>query len=135
LLESNAVVFGAGLVPAPASFGALFRNPAGSRSREASSPNLFRFDVRKGEAADRLRWLESRVHNLHPALRSVRITHRWAGPILFTEGMRPIFRRHPQGENAIVLAGYNGHGVALSVYLGQWAAEALLDRRPLPRWP
>jgi glycine/D-amino acid oxidase-like deaminating enzyme len=35
----------------------------------------------------------------------------------------------------MVLAGYNGHGVALSVYLGKWAAQALLNRRPLPRWP
>jgi glycine/D-amino acid oxidase-like deaminating enzyme len=34
----------------------------------------------------------------------------------------------------MVLAGYNGHGVALSVYLGKWAAEALLGRRPLPPW-
>jgi len=34
----------------------------------------------------------------------------------------------------MVLAGYNGHGVALSVYLGQWAAEALLGKRPLPIW-
>jgi glycine/D-amino acid oxidase-like deaminating enzyme len=34
----------------------------------------------------------------------------------------------------MILAGYNGHGVALSVYLGQWAAQALLTRRPLPRW-
>ena len=90
--------------------------------------------MRKGEAEESFRWLESRVHHLHPALKSARITHRWAGPILFTEGMRPIFRRHPQSENVIVLAGYNGHGVALSVYLGQWAAEALLGRRSLPSW-
>src|SRR5438445_301079 len=72
--------------------------------------------------------------HLHPALSSVRITHRWGGPILFTEKMRPVFRRHPRSKQVIVLAGYNGHGVALSVYLGKWAAEALLARRPLPRW-
>ncbi len=131
LLNSDGIVFGAGLVPAPTSIAALFRNPA-SGSRKNAALNLRRFDVRKGEAAERLRWLEARVHNLHPALHSVRITHRWAGPILFTEGMRPIFRHHPRSENVIVLAGYNGHGVALSVYLGQWAAEALLGKRPLP---
>jgi glycine/D-amino acid oxidase-like deaminating enzyme len=134
LLDSNGVVFGAGLVPMPASPSALFRHPASDRSHKKAL-NLLRFDVRKGETAARLRWLEARVRNLHPALRSVRITHRWAGPILFTEGMRPIFRRHPRSKSVMVLAGYNGHGVALSVYLGQWAAEALLDRRPLPRWP
>ncbi len=133
LLDSNGIVFGAGLVPMPASPSALFRNPA-SDSHKNASFNLCRFDVRKGEAAARLRWLEARVRNLHPALHSVRITHRWAGPILFTEGMRPIFRHHPRSENVIVLAGYNGHGVALSVYLGKWAAEALLGKRTLPNW-
>ena len=134
LLDSDGIVFGAGLVPAPTSIAALFRHLASGVSPNASL-NLRRFDVRKGEAAARLRWLEARVRNLHPALHSVRITHRWAGPILFTEGMRPIFHRHPRSENVIVLAGYNGHGVALSVYLGQWAAQALLARRPLPLWP
>jgi gamma-glutamylputrescine oxidase len=134
LLETNGVVFGAGLAPMPSSIASLFSKPTGQGSQQFSSPNLYRFDVRKGETDESFRWLEGRVHNLHPALKSVRVTHRWAGPILFTEGMRPIFRRHPRSEQVMVLAGYNGHGVALSVYLGQWAAEALLDRRPLPRW-
>ncbi len=109
LLDSNGVIFGAGLVPAYV--GAPSRFPIGARSR-----------------------LESRVRNLHPALASVRITHRWGGPILLTEKMRPIFRRHPRSKQVVVLAGYNGHGVALSVYLGKWAAEALLARRSLPSW-
>lgn len=134
LLESNGVIFGAGLVPTPSSFATFFRNPAGARSHKNVPPNLLRFDVRKGESAARLRWLEARVRHLHPALKSVRILHRWAGPILFTEEMRPVFRHHPRSNNVIVLAGYNGHGVALSVYLGQWAAEAFLACRPLPRW-
>ena len=133
LLESNGIVFGAGLVPMPASIASLFTKPD-KDSQQFAAPNLYRFDVRKGEAADSFRWLEGRVHQLHPALKSVRITHRWAGPILFTEGMRPIFRRHPRSENVMVLAGYNGHGVALSVYLGLWAAEALLGIRSLPSW-
>jgi glycine/D-amino acid oxidase-like deaminating enzyme len=134
LLESNGIVFGAGLVPMATSLGALFGKPTGPRARQKAEPNLYRLDVRKGEALKSFRWLEGRVRNLHPALKSVRITHRWAGPILFTEGMRPIFSRHPYSENAMILAGYNGHGVALSVYLGQWAADALLARRPLPSW-
>jgi glycine/D-amino acid oxidase-like deaminating enzyme len=136
LLESNGVIFGSGLVPAytgpPASF------PPGNRSSNAA-PNLRRYDVRRGEAAARLRVLEDRVRHLHPALANVRITHRWAGPILLTEEMRPLFRwltpkGHPSSKQVIVLAGFNGHGVALSVYLGQWAAQALLNRRPLPQW-
>jgi glycine/D-amino acid oxidase-like deaminating enzyme len=147
LLESNGVIFGSGLVPAPT--GMPFRIPTGARSIENSAHDLLRFtpkrfaikgfapkgyDVRRGEAAARLRWLENRVRHLHPALASVRVTHRWGGPILFTEKMLPIFRLHPRSKQVMVLAGYNGHGVALSVYLGKWAAEALLARRPLPRW-
>ena len=134
LLDSNGLVFGAGLVPAPATIAALFGKPARERSPDYAAPNLYRFDVRKGEAAESFRWLEDRVRHLHPALESVRITHRWAGPILFTERMRPVFRRHPRSKNVMVLAGYNGHGVALSAYLGQWAAEVLLDCRSLPPW-
>ena len=132
LLESNGVIFGAGLVPAYV--GPPFRFPLGGRSTKNAVRNLHRYDVRRGEAAERLRWLESRVRDLHPALADVRITHRWGGPILLTEKMRPIFRRHPRSKHVLVLAGYNGHGVALSVYLGKWAAEALLNRRPLPPW-
>jgi glycine/D-amino acid oxidase-like deaminating enzyme len=139
LLDSNGVIFGAGLVPMPASSDALFRDPAGARSHKNASTHLYRFDVRKGEAAARFRWLEARVRSLHPTLKSVRITHRWGGPILLTEGMRPVFRwftpeGRPRNQNVMVLAGYNGHGVALSVYLGKWAAQALLGKRPLPRW-
>ncbi|HKW32227.1 MAG TPA: FAD-binding oxidoreductase [Candidatus Acidoferrum sp.] len=133
LLACNGIVFGAGLVPMPASIASLFTKQSKDSSQFAA-PNLYRFDVRKGEAAESFHWLEGRVHQLHPALKSVRITHRWAGPILFTEGMRPIFRRHPRSDKVMVLGGYNGHGVALSVYLGQWAAEALLGTRPLPSW-
>jgi len=133
LLETNGVIFGAGLVPAPIGW------PVGGRigsplNKANSAHDLRRYNVRRGEPAERLDWLENRVRQLHPALASVRITLRWGGPILFTEGMRPIFRQHPRSHRVTVLGGYNGHGVALSVYLGKWAAEALLGRRPLPSW-
>ena len=133
LLESNGVIFGAGLVPPYV--GTPSRFPLGTRSTRNRAHNLRRYDVRKGESAERLRWLETRVRHLHPALANVRIIHRWGGPILFTEKMLPIFRRHPRSKHVMILAGYNGHGVALSVYLGEWAAQALLARRSLPSWP
>jgi glycine/D-amino acid oxidase-like deaminating enzyme len=132
LLESNGVIFGAGLVPPY--IGTPSRFPMDARSIKNRAHDLRRYDVQKGESAERLRWLETRVRHLHPALRNVRITHRWGGPILFTEKMLPIFRRHPRSKHVMILAGYNGHGVALSVYLGKWAAEGLLARRSLPRW-
>jgi glycine/D-amino acid oxidase-like deaminating enzyme len=114
--RSNAVVFGAGLVDS------------------TNDEDLLTIDVESGSAAERLRWLEKRVHGLHPVLSDAEITHRWGGPILFTDGMKPVFRRRRQSERVLLLTGYNGHGVALSVYLGKWAADAMLGRRALPDW-
>jgi len=62
------------------------------------------------------------------------VTHRWGGPILVAAEWQPIFARHPKSADAIVLGAYSGHGVALSVYLGNWAAEVMLGRRELPKW-
>jgi gamma-glutamylputrescine oxidase len=132
LLESNGAIFGAGLVPMLATPHSRAFSPR--HLLEGPGHHLDRYHIHNGESAARLRSLEERVRNLHPALKSVRITHRWAGPILFTEGMLPIFRRHSRSKDVTILAGFNGHGVALSVYLGQWAAQSLLGQRPLPRW-
>ena len=95
---------------------------------------LLTLDVSKGEAAELLRQLERRVWELHPVLREVRLSHRWGGPILIADKWQPVFMRHPTNKNAIVLGAYSGHGVAQSVYLGAWAAEAMLGRRDLPQW-
>jgi glycine/D-amino acid oxidase-like deaminating enzyme len=114
--RDGSVVFGAGLVDAD------------------DSRDLRQIDITTGDARNLFESIERRIRNLHPALREIGITHRWGGPILFRENWRPVFMPHPQSRNAIVLGAYAGHGVALSVYLGAWAAEALLGRRKLPSW-
>jgi glycine/D-amino acid oxidase-like deaminating enzyme len=91
-------------------------------------------DVSRGEAATLIARLENRVRAMHPALHDVRFTHRWGGPILIGEDWRPVFRRHPRDPRSIVLGAFSGHGVAQSVYLGSWAAEALCGRREMPQW-
>ncbi len=116
VLLNNSVIFGSGLV------------------HLESARELARVDVRSGEAARLLTRLEQRVRGLHPALQSVRFTHRWGGPILFTPSGRPFFAPHPRSPRVVVLEGYCGQGVTLSVYLGCWAAEVLLDRREPPEW-
>jgi glycine/D-amino acid oxidase-like deaminating enzyme len=116
MLSSNAAIFGCGLVEVD------------------DWQGLHRLSVNEGKTKTLLDRLEIRVRNLHPALRDVAIAHRWGGPILLTEEWQPIFERHPLNERVIVLGGYCGHGVALSTYLGAWAAEALLGRRELPQW-
>ena len=116
LLADNSLVLGAGLVHL-------------NDWREFES-----VDVNSGEAKQMLDKFEQRVHAFHPALAHVKITHRWGGPILFPKYWLPVFRAHPRSKRAIVLQGFSGHGVALSVYLGQWAAKAMLGRRGLPHW-
>jgi glycine/D-amino acid oxidase-like deaminating enzyme len=116
LVRRNQLIFGSGLVDV------------------SNWRGLAAIDIRFGKALELLDKLVSRVRRLHPALSDVQITHRWGGPILITEDWRPVFKLHPKSKNAVVLGGYSGHGVALSVYLGSWAAEFLLGRRLLPNW-
>jgi glycine/D-amino acid oxidase-like deaminating enzyme len=78
--------------------------------------------------------LEKRVRGLHPAFSGVILPLKWGGPILIADGRTPIFAAHPEDARVTVLGAYSGHGVALSSYLGSWAAEVLLERRTLPSW-
>ena len=114
--RDGSVIFGAGLVDAD------------------DSLDLTQIDITRGDPRNLFESIERRIHNLHPELREIGIAHRWGGPILFRENWRPVFMPHPQSKSAIVLGAYAGHGVALSVYLGAWAAEALSGRRKLPSW-
>jgi glycine/D-amino acid oxidase-like deaminating enzyme len=95
---------------------------------------LHDLNISSGEAGGLMRLLESRVHHLHPALENVQFTNRWGGPILIAEEWSPVFRHHLKSDQIIVLGGYSGHGVALSVYLGRWAAKALEGQKKLPSW-
>jgi glycine/D-amino acid oxidase-like deaminating enzyme len=114
--RDNSTVWGSGLVSAP-----------GSR-------DLYHIAITSAGPSRLLESLEGRVRGLHPALEDTRFTHLWGGPILFRESWLPAFDWHPRSRNAIVLGAYAGHGVALSSYLGAWAAEVLLGRRELPEW-
>jgi glycine/D-amino acid oxidase-like deaminating enzyme len=95
---------------------------------------LEELDIRKGEAPEMFARLEKRVKGLHPALKDVEFTYQWGGPICISEEVKPVFERHAESEKAIVLGAFSGHGVAQSVYLGAWAAEAMLGKRELPEW-
>lgn len=116
VLNRNRLIFGSGLVDV------------------SNWRDLIAIDVSSGKASELLEKLVGRVRRLHPDLSDVQITHRWGGPILITDDWRPVFEQHPNSNNVVVLGGYSGHGVALSVYLGSWAAEFLLGRRRLPNW-
>jgi glycine/D-amino acid oxidase-like deaminating enzyme len=118
VLPTNGVIFGGGII-------------------EVSNwRDLETIDISIGKAAELIAKVERRVRNLHPAIRSVGFSHWWGGPILFGRNWagKPVFEAHPALPNTTVLGAYSGHGVALSVYLGCWAAEAALGRKTLPSW-
>jgi len=114
--RDNSIVWGAGLVSSP------------------DERHLEGVDISAEEPSRIFASLEARVRGLHPALAAAEFTHRWGGPILFRDSWTPVFDWHASSRDAIVLGAFAGHGVALSSYLGAWAAEALLGRRDLPAW-
>ena len=114
--RDNSVVWGAGLVDPPA------------------DGTLEDIDVSAGDSAKMFASLERRIRHLKPGFEDLRFTHLWGGPILFRENWTPVFSRHPESADGIVIGAFAGHGVALSSYLGSWAAETMLGRRDLPLW-
>ena len=116
LRQDNSIVWGAGLADPDAS-GSLEEVRADS-----------------GEPLQMFSRLEKRVRGLHPALAAAKFTHQWGGPILFRDGWKPVFDWHPESRDGLVIGAFAGHGVALSSYLGAWAADIFLGRRDLPEW-
>src|SRR5271170_3997355 len=130
----RSIVWGAGLVQSP------------------DADDLDKVDIAAEESAAAFDRLEDRIRHLHPTLEKIKFSSRWGGPILFRDSWKPVFDWHPESlasvasresgrtnngkapRNALVLGAYAGHGVALSSYLGTWAAEVLLERRQLPHW-
>jgi gamma-glutamylputrescine oxidase len=112
----NAIVWGAGLVDPP------------------HNGSLEDIDVSAEESAKMFASLERRIRHLKPGFEDLNFTHVWGGPILFRENWKPIFSHHPESDDGIIIGAFAGHGVALSSYLGSWAAETMLGRRELPPW-
>jgi gamma-glutamylputrescine oxidase len=115
LVGDGRIIFGAGLA-----FG--------------SPDELEKLDLDAPEVRNQFARLEARVRGLNPALKHVDFSARWAGPIAFTDDMRPILGRLPDAPQVFVAGAYAGHGVALSVKAGEMIALATAEDRPLPGW-
>jgi gamma-glutamylputrescine oxidase len=114
-VDDGRVIFGSGLV---------FGSP---QTLEAS-------DVNAGSSQAALSRLQNRVRRLHPKLNDVRFSASWGGPIAFTQDAVPLLGRLPGSPRIIVAGGYAGHGVALSIRVGQLIARAIAEDADLPRW-
>jgi glycine/D-amino acid oxidase-like deaminating enzyme len=112
----NSIVWGAGLVAPP------------------ENGDVEQIDIAAGESARMFATLERRIRHLKPGFEDFTFTHLWGGPILFRDNWTPVFSPHPESSDGIIIGAFAGHGVALSSYLGHWAAEAMLGRRELPKW-
>ena len=89
--------------------------------------------------------IERRIRGLHPDLRRSGIHPPMGRPDPFHRGheagisggwrgrSRKVDLRAPRGPHPGA-GGVLGHGVAQSVYLGRWAAQALLGERTPPDW-
>jgi glycine/D-amino acid oxidase-like deaminating enzyme len=78
--------------------------------------------------------LERRIRGLHPALRQVRCTHRWMGPLCITADSKPVITSVGDDHRVLLATAYRGHGVALSVRVGKLLAEVLAGYGSLPAW-
>jgi gamma-glutamylputrescine oxidase len=78
--------------------------------------------------------LKRRVRRLHPALANIQFSHAWAGPIAFTDDRIPILSCAPNQRRMLVAGAYAGHGVAMSVRVGELLALAVARNDPLPDW-
>ena len=115
LLSDGRLVVGSGLV---------FPNDGDVRTVSVTHPDAIVAFTR----------LETRLRGLHPLLETVGVSARWGGPVAFRGSRAPIYGWHPDLPGVLVTGAYAGHGVALSVCLGERAADAFATGRDLPAW-
>lgn len=78
--------------------------------------------------------LETRLRGFHPSLAAIAIERRWGGPIAFVPNRTPVLSQLPDAPEVVVTGGYAGHGVALSIRIGELIADHLAAGTPLPSW-
>jgi len=67
-------------------------------------------------------------HDRFPQLHDINIAHSWSGWIAMTTNFLPIVGQLPQQKSIYYSLGYNGHGMAQSIALGQILADCMLGR-------
>lgn len=70
--------------------------------------------------------IEGVLPTLFPALRGLRVSRRWAGPMAFTPDYLPVADRAPEAGNTWYAGGFCGHGMPFGLIFGQLLARAAL---------
>lgn len=71
--------------------------------------------------------IRRQIVEIYPELRDIEITHAWGGRVGITIPRKPFVREVM--PNVISCAGYSGHGVMLSNFVGRLYAETVLGNR------
>ncbi len=71
--------------------------------------------------------IRRQIAEVYPALRDVEMTHSWGGFVAITMPRKPFVREVM--KNVISAAGYSGHGVMLSNFVGKLYAETVAGNR------
>jgi glycine/D-amino acid oxidase-like deaminating enzyme len=85
-------------------------------------------DMERDSSPAAWRHLEEHVGRLFPALRGVRITHRWGGPFSVTADLTPAIG-HVGDQRCVYSLGCVGHGVSMTHMNAQVIRDLLLERR------
>lgn len=74
--------------------------------------------------------IEGVLPTLFPALRGLRVSRRWAGPMAFTPDYLPVADRAPDAGNTWFAGGFCGHGMPFALIFGKLLARASLTAAP-----
>jgi glycine/D-amino acid oxidase-like deaminating enzyme len=88
-----------------------------------------RRSLQHATVADAADYLTRSLHEVHPQLRDVAITHRWGGNVAVTIDRMP---HVGQLRGAWYATGCNGSGVALNTWLGHRLGQVVLGEAPPP---
>jgi gamma-glutamylputrescine oxidase len=76
--------------------------------------------------------LEAFLHKHFACLEGVKITHRWAGTMGFSQDSLPMIGALPGQPNVFFLGGYTGHGIGWGFKAGQLLARLILHGETPP---
>ena len=88
-----------------------------------------RRSLQHATVADAADYLVRSLHQVHPQLRDVAVTHRWGGNVAVTLDRMP---HVGQIRGAWYATGCNGSGVALNTWLGHRLGQVVLGEAPPP---